>query len=114
MSTRDELTRRLHELERELGELRGKSTPSTPTTGINTIRNAFSLMKAFHDAPSHRLSADATMRAAGVVGFTPEDLDQLQVGPDPALHKDNDGYALTLRGSEWYQRCFSVLMSRTE
>lgn len=101
-------------LERELAEMRMREAATRADEAAKNVRSAFGLMKAFYDAPRHRLALNQAIRAAASAGYNSDELEQFRAGQDPPLRRDEEGFILTLRGTQWYERCLAVLMSRPE
>jgi hypothetical protein len=109
-----EVKTRLDKLDTELSGLRRGFVENATNNLREGVADAFFLLRSFYEAPGHRLTANDANRAAHDAGFSPQELTRFYIDTDAALRKDGDGYVLTPAGTDWYEECYRLLMSRTE
>ena len=114
MMDRAQLETHLDKLDSQLTGLRRGFVDHTAKNLSRSIADAFFLLRRFYEAPGHRLTSAETLRAAADAGFMSDELTRFFSDPDAALRRDGDGYALTPVGTDWYEECYRLLMSRTE
>ena len=114
MTSREELERRIDSLERELTELRRAAPGEEVQDSRTDMVRALHFLKAFYNAPGHRLQAADARRAATAAGLSARALAGLYAGTDGALRAEGTWCVLTRSGKQWYEENLAYLMSESE
>ena len=114
MMSREEIERRFDSLERELTELRrvavGQEVQDSRTDMVRALR----FLKAFYNAPGHRLQAADARLAATDAGLSARALAGFYAGTRGALRAEGNWCVLTGSGKQWYEENLAYLMSESE